>query len=183
MRTKTLHDLSGKSNNQMVMQAESSITIDAPIERVWEVMLDVKNYPAWNPFVVRVETSGDVSVPSAAMRLFVEWNNGGRQSSDELIEIADSPSRGKDGIKRACWAYRFTGFLAATGAVKAIRYQWLEERGNGQTLYRTREEFTGWLCRFIPLAKVQDGFKRQAAALADHCNMNKNAAGAHSAAL
>lgn len=151
------------------MHAQSSVLINAPIEKVWQVMLDVKNYPLWNPFVVRVESADDVSLPGATMRLFVVWNTGGKQSSGEQIEVAEAPAIGNDGIKRACWAYRFTGLLASIGAVKAVRYQWLEETPSGQTFYSTREEFSGWLCRFIPLAKVQDGFERQAKALAAYC--------------
>lgn len=151
------------------MHAGSTVLINAPIEKVWQVMLDVQNYPAWNPFVVRVDASGDVSIPGATMHLYVVWNTGGKQSSGERIEIAEAPTVGADGIKRACWGYRFTGVLAATGAVKAIRYQWLEETASGETLYRTREEFSGWLSRFIPLGKVQDGFERQGKALAMYC--------------
>lgn len=31
--------------------AETRITIDAPIETVWDVLLDWEKYAEWNPFV------------------------------------------------------------------------------------------------------------------------------------
>lgn len=148
--------------------AETLITINAPIEKVWQVMLNVNDYPAWNPFVVKVETQADVSRPGTAMKLFVKWNDGGSATSGEVIEEAVAPVPDGFGIKRAQWSYRFTGPLDKLGLVHAIRFQWLEQRAEGVTMYHTREEFTGLLRAFIPLAKVQNGFERQAKALAKY---------------
>lgn len=36
-------------------RAEFTIEIQAPIERVWQVMLDMNAYAEWNPFIVKVE--------------------------------------------------------------------------------------------------------------------------------
>ncbi len=145
--------------------AETSININAPIEKVWQIMLDINNYPNWNPFVVRAEGEGDMAVPGNTMKLFVRWQNGGQASSGEEITDTKLPFTDTNGVKRAHWSYRFTGPLNNLGLVKATRYHWLEQKtGTPTTIYRTREEFNGLLKAFIPLAKVQDGFERQAAA-------------------
>ena len=42
----------------MAKQIKTSITINATIERIWEILIDVKNYPKWNPFIKSI--SGDI---------------------------------------------------------------------------------------------------------------------------
>jgi len=34
-----------------VFTAQASITIDAPIDHVWDILLDFSHYADWNPFV------------------------------------------------------------------------------------------------------------------------------------
>jgi hypothetical protein len=148
--------------------AETQIMIKAPIDKVWQAMLNTDDYPRWNPFVVLVERKGDVSKPGSRMKLFVRWLNGKQETSDEEIEEVQAPAVKNGSSKQAHWSYRFKGKLDALGLVHALRYQWLEEQAGGTTLYRTREEFSGLLKVFIPLAKVQDGFERQAKALRDY---------------
>jgi hypothetical protein len=36
---------------------EASLLIDAPAEKVWAVLVDFKNYSAWNPYIVEAELS------------------------------------------------------------------------------------------------------------------------------
>ncbi|MDB5281535.1 MAG: hypothetical protein JWO06_610 [Bacteroidota bacterium] len=152
--------------------AETRVVIDAPIEKIWAVMLDVGNYSKWNPFVFRAETKEDVSKVGAAMKLYVRWKSGKGDSSDEIISDVKLPQTDADGVKRAHWGYRFNGLLHTFGLIKAVRYQWLEQLPNGTTAYSTREEFRGLLSSFIPLADVQDGFERQAKALAEYAKNN-----------
>jgi hypothetical protein len=148
--------------------AETEITVNAPIEKVWELMLNVHEYRKWNPFVVSIETYGDVSKTGTAMKLHVRWMNGGMQTSNEIIEEVFPPKIGERGKKLAHWSYRFTGPLDKLGLVHALRFQWLEENSDGTTSYKTREEFSGLLTGFLPLKKVQDGFERQAKAIRDY---------------
>jgi len=39
---------------------ETRITINASAENVWKVLKDFESYPNWNPFVIRIEGSGNV---------------------------------------------------------------------------------------------------------------------------
>lgn len=145
--------------------AEANIIIDAPLERVWLILLDTNNYKNWNPFVVNAEAEGDAAVPGNKMKLFVKWRNGKGASSEEIVTDTKLPYADSTGVKRAYWSYRFTGWLHTLGLVHATRYHWLEKLIDGSTAYSTREEFTGLLKMFIPLADVQDGFERQTEAL------------------
>ncbi len=149
----------------MNTEAEAKITIQAPIERVWQVLLDTNNYKKWNPFVVNAEAEGDVTVAGTKMKLYVKWRNGKGASSNEIITDTKPPYIDDAGIKRAHWSYRFTGWLHTLGLVHAVRYHYLEELKDGSTAYRTHELFTGLLKNFIPLADVQNGFERQTEAL------------------
>jgi len=151
--------------------AETSIIIHAPIEKVWQVLIGVNDYPHWNPFIIKAEVNGDVTKPGTEMKLLVKWKNGKQDFSDELIEQV-TPPHFAEGLKQAMWSYRFVGKLHSWGMVHAVRYHWLNQQHDGSTSYRTREEFTGLLSRFIPLADVQDGFERQSNAMRDICQQH-----------
>lgn len=51
--------------------------------------------------------------------------------------------------------------------VNGLRDQRLDLIDAHTTSYRTEETLHGWAARFAPIAKVQDGFERHAAALKD----------------
>jgi len=142
-----------------MVAAETSVEIAAPIERVWQIMLDTARYGEWNPFLVRVD--GEPRLDGELL-LHVRWPSGGGARSAELVTQLDPPANG-----RATLTYRFTGLLASIGAVGATRVQSLEADG-ARTRYYTREEFRGWLTWALPLAKVQAGFEAHAASLKRH---------------
>lgn len=154
--------------------AETDILIHAPIEKVWQVVTDVNNYPEWNPFVVRAETNGSTVARKTNMKFYIVWGNGHTENSNEVVADAKAPHKDAEGVLRAHWSYRFNGWLHYFGLVRAIRYQWLHETEPGKTVYRTREEFKGLLKNFVPLALVQDGFERQAKALKNFTEQNGN---------
>lgn len=51
---------------------ETSIDIEAPIERVWHVLSDFPRYPQWSRFIQSIE-----GTPNAGARLSVQLNDGG----------------------------------------------------------------------------------------------------------
>ena len=64
-----------------MIRAESSITIDAPIERVWAAMIDAPGYGAWNPFIVRVDAPRPTLAVGDDIVLHVRWEDGGAFAS------------------------------------------------------------------------------------------------------
>ena len=43
--------------------SSDSIDIEAPAQRVWEILVEVERYGEWNPFTTRVDTSLEVGSP------------------------------------------------------------------------------------------------------------------------
>jgi uncharacterized protein YndB with AHSA1/START domain len=144
-----------------VPTARAEATIAAPIEVVWDVMLDAGAYPRWNPFIVRFDLLGG-GHPSVGdrVRLHVEWHTGGRARATERITALEPPAGGT-----ALLEYAYGGPVAALGMVRGRRQQRLTALDAGTTLYDTDETLTGWASRLAPIAKVQDGFERHAEAL------------------
>ena len=146
------------------VRAEAEVDIDAPIERVWGVMLDVAQYPAWNPFIVRVDAAAPVVV-GTRLELHVRWGNGGGVVSPEQVTRIEPPAAAGAPLREALLEYRFIGLPSTLGLVRGARIQALAERAGGGTRYRTHESFRGLLTAFVPIARVRDGFARHARAL------------------
>ena len=141
--------------------ARAEATIAAPIDVVWDVMLDAGAYPRWNPFIVRFDLlGGDEPAVGDRVRLHVEWHTGGRARATERITALEPPTAGA-----ALLEYAYGGPVAALGLVRGRRQQRLTALDDATTLYDTDETLVGWASRLAPIAKVQDGFERHAAAL------------------
>jgi hypothetical protein len=145
----------------------ASVTIDAPIERVWAVMVDTAAYGEWNPFVERADADIPPTVGSPIV-LHVRWANGRTTTSPERISIVDPP-HDDAGVRRATLAYVYEGLPAKLGLVKGTRYQRLSQQPGGATHYDTVEEFSGPLVKLAGPSRVEDGFRRHAEALKKRC--------------
>jgi uncharacterized protein YndB with AHSA1/START domain len=144
--------------------AAASAVIEAPIELVWDVMLDTERYPEWNPFIVRVRLPAD-RVPQVGDRLVlhVRWSTGGRARATERITTLVPPS--DTGGRRAQLEYAYGGPVGALRLVRGRRLQELVRLDAGLTTYTTHERLHGPLAALAPLVRVQDGFERHARAL------------------
>jgi uncharacterized protein YndB with AHSA1/START domain len=60
------------------------IIINAPLEKVWDVLTDLKSYSKWNPFTTRVETTFVVGEPAT---LYVTMNERHQRVQHEVITI------------------------------------------------------------------------------------------------
>ncbi|MBA2283046.1 MAG: SRPBCC domain-containing protein [Actinomycetota bacterium] len=143
--------------------ARAETVIAAPIDAVWALMLDTDAYPTWNPFIVEVgRPDGDDRPLRLGDRvvLHVRWHDGGSARATERITALDPPAAGA-----ALLEYEYGGPLAALGLVRGRRQQTLTALDDGTTRYVTHEHLRGAAVRFAPIAKVEDGFERHAAAL------------------
>ena len=59
-----------------------NVLINAPLEKVWHALIDVENYPRWNPFTTRVETTFVVGEPAI---LYVTMNGQHQRVQHEVI--------------------------------------------------------------------------------------------------
>lgn len=145
----------------------ATVSIDAPLERVWAVMMDTAAYGEWNPFVFRAECptppqQGDPIV------LHVRWPDGRTTRSPERISLVEPPYADGD-LRRATLAYVYEGLPARIGLVRGTRFQRLTQAPGGPTIYDTVEEFSGPLVPLAGPARVADGFRRHAEALKAWC--------------
>jgi hypothetical protein len=136
----------------------ATVTIDAPLEVVWRVMLDTEKYAEWNPFVERADTPTPPAVGNPIV-LHVRWANGGTVTSPERITVIEPPAT-TDGVTTAHLAYEYEGFPARLRLLSATRHQRLTQRPGEPTTYETVEEFSGPLVRLAGPKRVEDGFRR-----------------------
>jgi hypothetical protein len=143
------------------VRAEQSIA--APIELIWEIMIDLKGYAEWNPFITRVLDCERITAVGQRFRLNVTWSNGKGAVSGERVTDLHPPRNGE-----ARLAYVFTGWMSSIGMIRAERVQTLRVLDKNTVRYSTGEAFNGWGAKGVPIADVKDGFERHAAALKRH---------------
>ncbi|KAG5637081.1 hypothetical protein H0H81_005813 [Sphagnurus paluster] len=156
-----------------VFSVSSSIMIDAPIEKVWQIMLDFPSYKEWNPFVrgqTIVDRGGNAlsdQTPKAGQYLLIApvhlpptmgepgWFQ--KQSAFEMITTVDHENH------RVAWInIALPSFL-----LSAHRWQALSVV-DGKTKYETIEVFGGifgYLVKFFMYDKLVLGFNAQAEGL------------------
>lgn len=136
----------------------ASSEMAAPVEVVWEVLIDFERYPDWNVFTPRVETSLRVGSP---VRLQVDMPGRSRRTRTEWINLVE-PHR------TICWGLH----IGHPGLLCANRWQELHELEDGRTRYVTTEGFSGLLAPLVMalyaqamrqgFQSVADGLKERA---------------------
>ena len=147
----------------MSARPSASVVIDAPLDLVWQVMLDTASYGDWNPFVYQVECASPAQVGDPIV-LHVRWANGRTTTSPEQV-TAVAPPHASAGGRTALLAYEFVGWPDRLGLVHSIRHQRITEQPNGTTRYETHQDLTGPLVRLAGPARITDGFERHAQGL------------------
>jgi hypothetical protein len=108
----------------------AEIDIDAPIDRCWQILVDLDHYEAWNPFTPRVESTLRVGDP---IHLHV------RMSGERLMHRVETVTRNQP--HTLGWGTKMGGgFL-----LSAERIQVLTAIDEDRTRYMTQDSFTGWL--------------------------------------
>ena len=108
----------------------SEIEIDAPAERVWEILRDFDRYGEWNPFTPRVETTLELGAP---VHLSV------RLVGERPLHRVEYMTRNQP--YTLGWEMK----LGARFLLHAERVQTLTPVGRDRTRYVTEDCFTGWL--------------------------------------
>jgi len=136
-------------------EIRAELDIDAPSERVFDVLTDLDAYPEWNPFTPRVESTLRLGDP---VHLHVRLGKGARLS--HRIEYVTAHER----PHRLCWG----ADVGARFLVRADRCQTLTALEGDRTRYVCTDRITGWLTplviRFFGEA-MQRGFEDGALAL------------------
>lgn len=137
------------------------VIINAPVEQVWDILVDFAKYPDWNPFTYRVDTDltlgNPVNLLGKAVNLYVRMPKRGDRIQREIVRIVDRPHRLAWGM---CMGTAF--FLSA------LREQRLEKIDATHCSYQTWDGFNGLLTPLVVGLfgeDIQNGFNAVAKAL------------------
>jgi hypothetical protein len=143
-----------------MVSPSAEVTIDAPLDVVWKVMVDTSSYGEWNSFCYRIDCDRPPAV-GVPVLLHVRWSNGRTVRSPERITIVEPP-HDDEGLRKAQLSYAYEGLPDRIGLVHSVRHQVLEQKGDGPTRYVTRQLLTGPMVRFAGPARITEGFERHA---------------------
>lgn len=128
--------------------------IDAPIDVVWDCLLDFEQYPEWNPFTVAVIGKKDIG---AILDLQVNLTGKRIQISQETLQELAKPTQ-------IAWGMH----MLHPVLLKARRDQFLTVIDDNQCRYHTYDALSGLLSPLVNLLygkAMQEGFDKVGAAL------------------
>jgi uncharacterized protein YndB with AHSA1/START domain len=128
MTTRETHTAGPTIAPDAAIASAAEVEIDAPIERVWEVLTAIEQWPAWNPDVRSVSIDGPVA-EGATFR----WKAGPGTIVSHL-EHVDRP--------------RLVAWSGKTLGIRAFHIWRLTEQ-NGTTRVRTEESYDGLVARVL----------------------------------
>lgn len=132
----------------------AEIEINAPVERVWDILVDLDRYPEWNPFTVRVDSTLEVGSP---VDLYVRMKPNKEILQQEIVTAVEPNKKLSWGLTMGAKFILFTD-----------RYQVLEPLGPNRTRYFTSDDFSGLLTPIVMMlyrSHIKAGFDGIARAL------------------
>lgn len=133
------------------------VTINAPIQEVWDFLCDLKNYPNWNPFTYQVDGHPVLGAP---VKLHVRMPIRGDRISTEIVKCAEMD-------KTLSWGMT----MLHPALLIAQRDQKLIAINDRQCTYQTWDAFRGLLTPLVVglFGKdMENGFNSVAFALQEH---------------
>ena len=127
--------------------------IEAPAERVWDILVDFERYGEWNPFTTRVEAGLEIGSP-VMLHVTLGWL---KRKQPERIETVEPPHLLAWGVT-----------MGARFLLVARREQRLEALGANRCRYLTTDETRGLLTPLVALlfgGLIRQGFNEMATAL------------------
>ena len=143
-------------------ELRSEIEIDAPPERVWEVLTDFDSYDEWNPFIRRIS-----GAPLEGERLEVRIEPpGGRAMTFKPTVLTAKPNR----------ELRWLGRFLLPGLFDGEHRLEVEPRSDQGSRFVQSERFNGLLVPLFGggLDKTAEGFRQMNAALKQRVEDDKS---------
>ena len=128
----------------MAFAIDHDLEINAPPEKVWEVISDLDSYGEWNPFVLECRST---LKPGDPLRMKVKLGSGVRQEQERVASY-------NEGVG---FSYRMEP--PPLGALASYRSHKIVPLGEGRSRYISHFELNGWLS---PVVKAFVGSKLQA---------------------
>ncbi len=142
---------------------ETTIDIAAPPDRVWDILVDLPRYGAWNPLAARMEGPLEVG---AVLDMTVRLGRHTRRQPADVFAVGPG--------HLLIWS----GHSLKGLAVRGVRSQWLTPTPGG-CRYTSREVFTGplaGLTRRLLRSTLDAGLQEMAVALRDRAEAGARAA-------
>ncbi|MET0051739.1 MAG: SRPBCC domain-containing protein [Candidatus Thiodiazotropha sp.] len=134
----------------------TSILIDAPVDRVWRILIDNQTYPEWNPYHVSVV--GDMTLGSR-LDVLIHKPNG------ETVEITPRVMRLKP-LEELTWGGGIKGIFHGEHV-----FQLTAETESSTRLLHT-ELFSGFAIPFASLDAIEAGYEMMNRALKEYAERN-----------
>jgi hypothetical protein len=144
-----------------VKELRSEIEIEAPTDRVWQVLTDFESYPEWNPFIRRVSGRAEVEE-----RLVVHMQPSGSRG------MSFRPTVMKVEAGREL---RWLGHLLVPGIFDGEHIFEIEELEGGRVRFVQREVFKGLLVPLLARGLDRDtqrGFEEMNRALKERIEIS-----------
>jgi hypothetical protein len=126
----------GRIDGEAPVRASHEIRVDAPVERVWELLSDVSGWGTWDPAVHDVHLDSTVAEDAR-----FAWGNGRARIKSRFAVV--------DSARELTWTGVFSG-------AKAVDRHVLEATDDGATRIRCEESMAGpLLVLFYNSAKLQ----------------------------
>jgi hypothetical protein len=113
----------------------TEVTIDAPVETVWDVITDLGQYPEWNPFIV--SAAGDVAVGQRLTNRMQPAGGKAMTFKPTITEVDTGQT------------FEWLGRLGLPGVFDGRHRFDLSPTPDGGTQVVHSEQFTGVLVRFL----------------------------------
>ena len=112
----------GKINENASIRDQHSIIINAPIDKVWNILTDFNTWPSWNPEITKVEVSEEVRESTS-----FSWTLNGNKINSQ-VQLFKAPNE-----------------LAWSGKSKWIKgiYSWQLESDENQTIVTLSSSLQG----------------------------------------
>jgi hypothetical protein len=129
-----------------VKNIQTEILINADISKVWNVLMDFKNYPNWNPFIQSIR--GEQQVGSKLTVFIKPPDSNGMTFKPKILVLEPNEE------------FRWKGKLGIKGIFDGEHYFILEPLNIGQTKLTHGEKFSGLLVSLMGkmLEKTKQGF-------------------------
>jgi hypothetical protein len=135
----------------------ATVEIDAPVERVWSVLVDFPNYGEWNRFCPGIECSGELG---SKVVMDVRFPGQKPIKQVEVLNVLEPPHRLAWGV-----------IMGSRAILVANRYQTLEALGPERTRYTTIDYMSGLIAPLVNLVyaeKIRAGFQLAADGLKEY---------------
>ena len=116
-------------------ELRSEVTIDAPAERVWELLTDFGSFPDWNPFMQRA--SGEVVVGEKLVVYLKPPGGMGMSFKPRVTKVVSNRE------------FRWLGHFVMPGVFDGEHIFAIEPIGDASCRFVQREEFRGILVQLV----------------------------------